>query len=195
VPLKLHKNIHAIRAVQEFYASSSRQKYQVIGVYAIQNESLWNQHKDLEKNWIKSGRLSEKTLNIQMLWHGTGIKVVKQITEKGFMRDYNARCTFGKGVYFAKESEYSIDENYAKFDDKNQCTQLLYCRVICGESVIGAQSYVRPPDKTSNKCQEYETMVNNTSNPTVYVACNDHQCYPYMKLIIKRKKEITFMRY
>lgn len=164
-------------------------RYTIVNGFFIQNKEIWKHHSTLYSTWLTSGRISEKTANVQMLWHGTSGTIVEEIAHKGFLRDLNSQHMYGKGVYFAKDCSYVIANDYAKFDNSNDCAELLYCRVICGESVVGKQTYVRPPDKghVVGVKQEYETMVDSLYNPSIFVVCNDHQSYPVMKFIIKKK--------
>jgi len=105
------------------------------------------------------------------------------------LRDYNKTHKYGKGVYFATEANYPIHTGYALFDANDNCAEILYCRVICGQSVEGKEDFVRPPSK--DKTHEFESMVDNTKNPSIYVVTNDYQSYPVLKLIIRDKSVQT----
>ncbi|ETO26318.1 poly (ADP-ribose) polymerase family, member 11 isoform 2, partial [Reticulomyxa filosa] len=104
----------------------------------------------------------------------TTIGFIFEQKKKSFLRDYNKTFVFGKGVYFAKDARYSVVNEYAKFDNPDGHAELLYCRVICGESVRGDKNCLRPPDKQNVKVvQEYETMINDDAS--IFVTCNDNQ--------------------
>jgi len=138
------------------------------------------QHKSLENAW-KNHRV-KKNLNVRFLWHGSSPDTINnKICTTGFLRDFNNTHAYGKGVYFARDASYSIDPRYSVPDPNTKKQYLLYCQVICGQSVVGQQSYVRPPLKP-NSPNEHETMVDNVQNPSVIVACNDNQSYPVLLL-------------
>jgi len=96
---------------------------------------------------------------------------------------------YGKGVYFAKnacDAISGLNGNSCKFDDNGEA-ELLYCRVICGESDVGDKFKIRPTYKphVSDK-HEYETMVDNQTNPNIYVTCSKYQAFPCLKIVIKK---------
>ena len=61
-----------------------------------------------------------------------------KIKREGFRKEFNKTSAFGKGTYFAKNANYSI--NYSK-QDKNGIFKMFQCRVICGESINGHNGY------------------------------------------------------
>jgi len=118
------------------------------------------------------------------LWHGSGLDILDKICTSGFLRDYNNTHAFGKGVYFARDANYSINPRYAVPNVTTGRQYMLFCRVICGEYVKGQQDFLRPPQK--NNAYEYETMVDVCLDPSIIVACNDHQAYPTLLLEIEK---------
>lgn len=52
-------------------------------------------------------------------------------------------------------------------------------RVIVGEYTVGKQGILTPPAKRTNDLTDtYDTVVDNVSNPSIYVVFYDWQCYP-----------------
>ncbi|ETO30832.1 poly ADP-ribose polymerase, partial [Reticulomyxa filosa] len=107
----------------------------------------------------------------------------------GFLRDYNKTHLYGKGVYFARDARYPIYKGYAVFEGTTCCTELLYCRMVCGESTVGKETYIRPPPKSSSdpRSHEFESMIDSISDPTIFVATNDFQSYPVFKFVVQDK--------
>ena len=69
-------------------------------------------------------------------------------------------------------------------DNVTNSYYLLYCRVICGDYCLGTQNMIIP-DYKKNKNIHYETMVDNTYNPTIFVTTSDNQAYPLALIKIK----------
>jgi len=116
-------------------------------------------------------------------------KTIPDICSKGFLRDYSKVAKYGKGVYFARDAQYPVVNGYARFDDSNGYAQLLYCRVICGDSAQGTENLIRPPTKSIGGVNlEYESFADSITDPSIVVCCTDCQAYPVLKLIIKKKK-------
>uniref|UniRef100_A0A663LPT3 PARP catalytic domain-containing protein n=1 Tax=Athene cunicularia TaxID=194338 RepID=A0A663LPT3_ATHCN len=53
---------------------------------------------------------------------------------------------------------------------------MFLARVLVGEFTLGSSSYVRPPLKDNQKF--YDSCVDNSSNPSIFVIFERHQIYP-----------------
>ena len=86
---------------------------------------------------------------------------------------------FGKGVYFAGRANYSAQEKYAVPDEHGN-QNMFICRVVVGKYTKGEKTMkVAPPlDPSRNKHMLYDTLVDNVTNPTIYVVMSDSQAYP-----------------
>lgn len=85
---------------------------------------------------------------------------------------------YGKGVYFASNSQYSV--GYAKRDDNDNGYQYMFlCRVILGESCIGRSGYTAPPRKPNSSIR-YESMVDQLEYPEIFVISKDNQGTKYL---------------
>jgi len=178
----------ARNAVDDFYETVEKDKYGIVKAVYIQNIEIWRHHRSLENKWLDTDRISRDSIYFTMLWHGTTTETVNNICEKGFVKDLSVTKELGKGVYFAKDPQYSIDKQNLQFDNHNKHAELLYCRIICGESVLGKESFLKPPAKehVDWRYEQYETMVDDKCNPTIYVCCTNYQAYPCLKLTIKK---------
>lgn len=110
---------------------------------------------------------STKT-NIQRLFHGTKESNMRFIVENGFRSEYNTTSAFGKGTYFAKDAIYS--KEYAK-SSHDEISFMLVCDVVVGNSCMGSLKKVLDQS-------QYDSMVNNLKNPTIFVVPNDDAAYP-----------------
>jgi len=108
------------------------------------------------------------------LFHGTPDKNVNSIKSNGFNRDFNQRFVYGKGVYFARDALISKDYT---IEDTNKHRLMFFCDVLLGDYCQGAANLLTPPLKSDNQTQ-YDTLVNDMQNPSIFVVCKDHMAIP-----------------
>ena len=83
---------------------------------------------------------------------------------------------YGKGVYFATFA--SLSNGYAKPDASGH-KHMYLSRVLTGEFTRGNNQLIVPPQKhPTNKTIKYDSVVDNESNPRIYVIFSDTQAYP-----------------
>ncbi|ELU13601.1 hypothetical protein CAPTEDRAFT_185544 [Capitella teleta] len=143
--------------------------YQVRKVCRIQNEELWEAF-SLKKKWMQKDLTD---VNEKLLFHGTRKENVDAIAQQGFdwrISGSSVGTKFGKGSYFARDASYS--NNYT------DSRQLFLVRVLVGDSVQGYPNYVKPPTKSSPGGKAYNSCVNDSSNPSIYVIFERAQTYP-----------------
>lgn len=116
--------------------------------------------------------------NERWLWHGTEKDKVPPILANGFLRDFNSRGAYGRGVYFAQQASYSLGPAYSKPDKAGE-RYLLLVRVLVGEACLGSSSLERPSQKPGSD-ELYESMADRPSNPKIVVlsAGSDNRAYP-----------------
>ena len=51
-------------------------------------------------------------------------------------------------------------------------------RVLVGEYAAGRKEMITPPPRGSDATDAYDSVVDNTSDPSIFVAFYDLQCYP-----------------
>jgi hypothetical protein len=139
-------------------------------VQRIQNEHLYQQY------WIQKEKMKKRVKdgNEMRLFHGTAEASIEKIIKKGFDRSYSGEssgCSFGQGVYFARDSSYS--NSYAKPNALNERKMFIAC-VLVGESCVGNKSMRRPPEKANNESYDSTT----DQSQSIFVCYNDNQCYP-----------------
>lgn len=85
---------------------------------------------------------------------------------------------FGAGVYFA--SKAGDASRYAPAE-RNEEKTMFYCDVLVGLYTKGDPSMIEPPpiDPSINATDRYDSTVNDTSNPSIFVSCyRDYMAYP-----------------
>ncbi|XP_036007960.1 protein mono-ADP-ribosyltransferase PARP12 isoform X2 [Fundulus heteroclitus] len=143
-------------------------------IQRIQNPSLWKVFQ-WQKDQMQK-RNGGKLVNQQYLFHGTDETLVDPICEQNFdWRMCGVHGTaYGKGSYFAKDASYS--DNYSKIGGSRTKTMFV-ALVLIGEYTTGSGSYVRPPQKAGSKAF-YDSCVNSTGNPSIFVIFDKQQIYP-----------------
>uniref|UniRef100_A0A4W5P7J1 Poly [ADP-ribose] polymerase n=1 Tax=Hucho hucho TaxID=62062 RepID=A0A4W5P7J1_9TELE len=148
----------------------------ILKIERVQNESLWKSYQ------IRKKHLEEKnkhTNNEKLLFHGTSSNSITQINNHGFNRSYAGThgAAIGNGSYFAVDSSYSA-RGYSKADAQGN-KRMYLARVLVGEFTRGHAGLIVPPAKPSGKEADlYDSVTDNTSNPTMFVIFNDVQAYP-----------------
>ena len=140
------------------------------------------------------------------LFHGSNYEVVDKILQQGFNRSFCGKnaTVYGKGVCFARDAAYSAHSTYSVPDSRGR-QYMMACRVVVGEYCKGKVSRVAAlhlhipfcarlshmhtscepqqdaltPDIRDRRTQSlFDSTVNNTSDPAIYVTYHDAQAYP-----------------
>ncbi|XP_044273634.1 protein mono-ADP-ribosyltransferase PARP11 isoform X2 [Varanus komodoensis] len=102
-------------------------------------------------------------------------------------------AVYGKGTYFARDASYS--SRFCKDDLKCGNTfhihgidlqlhafkkhkVMFLARVLTGDYINGDSKYVRPPSKDGSFVNLYDSCVDNTWNPKIFVIFDANQIYP-----------------
>uniref|UniRef100_UPI0005217C40 poly [ADP-ribose] polymerase 12-like n=1 Tax=Ciona intestinalis TaxID=7719 RepID=UPI0005217C40 len=114
------------------------------------------------------------------LFHGTSQNDADTICTDGFNRSFAGKnaTLYGKGSYFAVNSSYSMD--YA-----SSC--MFLASVITGDYCQGRHSMIVPdvkPGRDGNN-RRYDSAVNSTTNPTIFVSFSDPNVYPSYLLTLR----------
>ena len=132
-----------------------------------------------KQNMRLIARRNRQAVNEKNLFHGTTPDSVEAICKQNFdwrLHGKNA-SKYGEGSYFAVNASYS--HSYAKRDD-NMFQFMFLTKVLIGSYTEGHSSYRRPPPKQpSDPASDlYDSCVDNTSNPTIFVVFDTDQFYP-----------------
>ncbi|XP_022796713.1 poly [ADP-ribose] polymerase 15-like isoform X2 [Stylophora pistillata] len=113
----------------------------------------------------------------RLLFHGTDAKNVSHINAQGFNRSF---CgvhgkKYGQGVYFARDANYSGHYTTNAGDGRH----MYLARVLVGKYCAGKQDMKVPPPKDPSSPEVlYDSVVDQTENPSIFVVFYDNQCYP-----------------
>lgn len=174
VPVKLTEGSREFGDVEKEFKRTGR-TFKIVQIERVQNSTLW-------KNYmIKKEELEAKNKhknNEKFLFHGTGPDKTDQINHHGFNRSYAGMhgAMYGNGTYFAVDSSYSA-QGYSQ-PDANGHKRMYLARVLVGDFTQGRQGILVPPAKSSSSADLYNSVTDNTNNPTMFVIFNDVQAYP-----------------
>ncbi|XP_067906771.1 protein mono-ADP-ribosyltransferase PARP12-like isoform X2 [Heterodontus francisci] len=155
----------------------SMQSSRIQKIDRIQNLGLWEIFQ-----WQKE-RLRKKNgannVNEQFLFHGiTDHSIVDAICYQNF--DWGSfaqdETTYGKGRYFAKKASCSNFDLYS--DSTTHLNIMFLARVLVGQFTKGHSSYHQPPPKDVASLNLYDSCVDCTDNPSVFVIFEKYQIYP-----------------
>ncbi|XP_023372064.1 poly [ADP-ribose] polymerase 14 [Otolemur garnettii] len=159
--------------------------FKIEKIERIQNPDLWNSYQAKKKVMdAKNGQ----TINEKQLFHGTEATSVPQVNGNGFNRSYAGKnaVAYGKGTYFAVNASYSANDAYSR-PDANGKKYMYYVRVLTGVYTVGNHTLIVPPSKNSqNPTDLYDTVTDNTQNPTLFVVFYDYQAYPEYLITFRR---------
>ncbi|XP_054855711.1 protein mono-ADP-ribosyltransferase PARP11 isoform X2 [Eublepharis macularius] len=162
-------------------------------IQRIQNLDLW-EFFCRKKNQLKKKR-GVPFINEHMLFHGTSGEFVEAICIHNFDWRINGMhaAVHGKGTYFARDASYS--SRFCRDDMKHSNTFQIHgvdlqlhmfrkhkvmflARVLTGDFITGDSKYVRPPSKDGSFVNLYDSCVDNTWNPKIFVIFDANQIYP-----------------
>ena len=85
---------------------------------------------------------------------------------------------YGNGVYFARDANYSSRSVYSPPDTNGY--KYMYCaRVLTGEYTKGKPGLLVPPPKDPNNHNIlYDSVVDNSQSPNIFVTFSDASNYP-----------------
>ena len=89
----------------------------------------------------------------------------------------NIATAYGSGTYFAVDPSYSMRDQYSR-PDAQGIKHIYLCKALVGDFTGGAHGMLTPPSKPNNPDQLYDSVVDNPSNPGIYVIFHDAQTYP-----------------
>ncbi|XP_075175794.1 protein mono-ADP-ribosyltransferase PARP15-like [Anomaloglossus baeobatrachus] len=170
---------------EKFFKTLLGKKYNITEIKRIQNVKAFmcfaiNKHSVNEKNPGQK--------NIRHLYHGTSADAIYNINHNGFNRNYSGKnaTMYGIGTYFAKNSEYSCDDIYSR-PDANGLKYIYQAAVITGRYCQGKDSYKDVPyvDGDPNKGL-YDSLVDNVTNPKMYIVLHDDAAYPEYLITFKK---------
>jgi poly [ADP-ribose] polymerase 10/14/15 len=153
-----------------------RMSLQILQIERVQNAELWTCFAAKRLAMLQRAGAID-SWERAWLFHGTDQDTVPKIVAQGFNRSYCGKnaTKYGKGVYFAVESEYSTRDCYSRPNAAGECFIFL-CRVLVGEFCQGEEDGVAPAVRCGDVL--YDSTVDNPRDPKIFVTYHDAQAYP-----------------
>ena len=151
----------------------------VAKVERVQNKTLWDPFAAKRQTMLQRQGASD---NYERSWlfHGTSEGSMNKIVAQGFNRIFwfkevneKAMTRYGKGVYFAVNSKYSVD--YTSPNSRGE-RHMFLCRVLVGDYCQGREDQPSPDVRWGTEL--YDSTVNHLADPTIFVTYHDSQAYP-----------------
>ncbi|XP_067855737.1 protein mono-ADP-ribosyltransferase PARP12-like isoform X2 [Heptranchias perlo] len=174
--IQLSQSSEEYKKIQTLF-QGSMQSSTIQKIDRIQNLSLWEIFQ-WQKEQMKK-RNGEHNVNEQFLFHGIRDQsIVNAICYQNFDWGSFAQdgTLYGKGRYFAKDASCSIFDLYS--DSATNVNIMFMARVLVGQFTEGQSSYYRPPSKDGTTHNLYDSCVNCTKDPSVFVIFEKYQIYP-----------------
>ncbi|RVE60397.1 hypothetical protein OJAV_G00180590 [Oryzias javanicus] len=151
----------------------------VIKIERLQNIHLRRAYEAQKKHIaFKNATLGGE--NEKILFHGTTHENCNSIRTTGFNRRFAGQnaTVFGEGTYFAVNASYSAQSTYSQPGADG--SQLMFvARVLTGVYAQGQSGMKVPPSRNAQQPNERcDSVVDNLSNPSMYVVFHDDQAYP-----------------
>lgn len=84
---------------------------------------------------------------------------------------------YGQGTYFAVNASYSASPTYSKPDVHGSQT-VFVAQVLTGIYTQGRSDMKVPPPRGDQPDDRYDSVVDRTDNPSMFIVFNDNQAYP-----------------
>lgn len=189
-------------AVVKSFLNTLDANTKIIKVQRIQNLAMWQsfvvkrqticyrEMKDVDMNSADAEAIKRNAMvrfERKWLWHGTNYEVMDKILQQGFNRSFCGKnaTMYGKGVYFARDASYSACTVYAQ-PDRSGLQYVLACRVIVGEYCRGKKDALTPDIRDAKSHSLFDSTVDNTAAPSLFVTYHDAQAYPEYLIVFKR---------
>lgn len=171
--------------LSEFQKTTPSCRYDVFDVEVLK---VSGQNAKYEASlWTKCSMMRKPRSEVEKyLWHGSDYATTNLIIANGFDRSYSTVDAYGKGNYFARDSSYSATGRYCP-EHSDGYKYILLCKVIVGDSVqvpsgCGEQTITLQSDGS-----EYDTHVDNSDDPAIYVTWRDYTAVPMYRLKFKER--------
>ncbi|XP_029943872.1 protein mono-ADP-ribosyltransferase PARP14-like [Salarias fasciatus] len=151
----------------------------VMKIERLQNIHLRRAY-EVQKKHISEKNKQEGGAREKLLYHGTTKDSCNSITETGFNHRFCGQngTAYGAGVYFAVNASYSANPRYSKPAADN--SQVMFvARVLTGIYTQGNKDMNVPPPRDSQRPHHrFDSVVDQTDKPQMYIVFHDNQSYP-----------------
>ncbi|KAI4886311.1 hypothetical protein NFI96_016730 [Prochilodus magdalenae] len=151
----------------------------VLKIERIQNVHLRRAY-EVRKKELQDKNGSPVGAGEKVLYHGTSDTACSSIQRSNFDRRYAGQnaTRFGIGTYFAVNANYSAHPTFSV--PAADGTQLMFVAlVLTGHHTQGHSTMIAPPPRTPQDPNDrFDSLVDKTQNPEMFVVFHDCQAYP-----------------
>ncbi|XP_053113314.1 protein mono-ADP-ribosyltransferase TIPARP-like isoform X2 [Hemicordylus capensis] len=165
-----------------FHDSFSENEALVLGIYRIWNEVVWQNYTRKESMFECISGVKKCELE-KHLFYGTWAERKSSICRMNFDPCLSGLFTpiYGQGIYFHMCAQQA--HKYT-LPDKDKLRYMFLAKVLVGNYISGEEHY-RHTKKFLPAQETYESCVDNTESPKIFVTFNRNQCYPYFLICYK----------
>ncbi|XP_028391015.1 protein mono-ADP-ribosyltransferase PARP14-like [Dendronephthya gigantea] len=159
---------------------------QIVSIERVQNKEQYELY-DLKRRAMMAKYGSNFAGKEKMLFHGTPPQNVDKINYGGLNRSFAVSgASHGQGVYFARDASYSVSTRYSPPDPQTGLRYMYYVNVLVGEYAVGNSGMkVAPTKSTANPNEKFDSVVDNLTNPVMYILFQDYDYYPEYLITFK----------
>uniref|UniRef100_A0A6P8QTN9 Poly [ADP-ribose] polymerase n=1 Tax=Geotrypetes seraphini TaxID=260995 RepID=A0A6P8QTN9_GEOSA len=175
------------QVVRPFYDTMEdfQNKIKIIKVERLSNTLLYKQYRLKKQCMVGAG--CQQPVE-RRLYHGTSEASSREICHYGFNRSFCGKnaTLYGQGAYFAAKSVMSVQDFYSPRSPEGN-KYIFVVKVLTGDFTAGSPDLKVPPLKENSlHLLRYDSVVDNITNPTIFVIFNDTQAYPEYLITCQR---------
>ncbi|XP_064410020.1 protein mono-ADP-ribosyltransferase PARP10 [Latimeria chalumnae] len=173
--------------VKDFYDTLEDQhnKIRIIKLEKLVHPLLYKQYQ------LKKAKMEKdcSTITVERtLYHGTSEEGSKEICLHGFNRSFCGKnaTLYGQGVYFAEKAVISVQDQYSPANAQGH-KFVFVVKTLTGDYTKGTTKMKVPPLKENcDRPLRYDSLVDNPTDPSIFVIFNDTQAYPQYLITCNR---------
>jgi hypothetical protein len=159
------------------------QNANILSVNRIENggqELMWrSKYESLESSLHAEGMRMTGGVHTRWLFHGTDETSTWKIAknpQSGFAPLASTAALWGRGVYFARDSEYSDAYGFARISSDGT-KHIIMCLVLTGMSCLGFDKTLLHTKNRDND-RTYDSLIDCIANPEIFVVADGSCAYP-----------------